>query len=122
MFFEYYQLHHQQNQNHKIMCKSSYRRCQTDAKLNKNDANSLRLLSLRNPKKSSRRLCDEIYQPFPEVTTIAPSTRRYLREHRLQVFGRVAVNKPFMRQQNRKRRPTFAKKHKDWTKDDWNKV
>ena len=58
---------------------------------------------------------------MPEETTIAPSTtRRYLREQGL--LGRVAVKKLFLRQQNKKRRLLFAKEHKDWTKDDWNKV
>ena len=52
---------------------------------------------------------------------IAPSTiRRYLREECL--FGRAAVKKFFIRQKNRKRHLAFAKDHKDWTKDDWNKV
>ena len=69
-----------------------------------------------------RLLCDEINQALPEGTTvIAPSkTRRYLCEQGL--FGRVALKKPFIRQQNRKTRLTFAQEHKDWSKDDWNKV
>ena len=82
---------------------------------------SLKLLSLRDCKKSSRQLCDEINQALPEGATISPSTtRRYLRKKGL--FGRAAVKKPFIRQQNRKRCLTFAKEHKDRTRDEWNKV
>ena len=67
-------------------------------------------------------LVSETIRTIPEgATMIAPSTiRRYLREECL--FGRAAVKKLFIRQKNRKRRLAFAKDHKDWTKDDWNKV
>jgi transposase len=90
-------------------------------KLSKRDVHALKLLSLRDRKKSSKQLCDEINQGLPQGTTIAASTtRRYLREQGL--LGRVAVKKPLLRPQNRIKRLRFAKQHKDWVKDDWNKV
>lgn len=90
-------------------------------KLSKKDAHVLKLLSLRDRKKSSKQQSDEINKALPQGTTIASSTtRRYLREEGL--FGRVAIKKPLLRRQNRIKRLRFAKQHKDWTKDDWNKV
>ena len=63
------------------------------------------------PIHSSCLASEKINEALPEGTTIAPSTtRRYLREQGL--FGRVAVKKPFLKQQNRKRRLSFAKEHK----------
>lgn len=50
------------------------------------------------------------------VTTV----KRRLRAAGL--MGRVAVRKPLLRQQNRRKRLQWAKAHKNWTLEDWTKV
>lgn len=38
------------------------------------------------------------------------------------IFGRVAARKPLLRKVNMQKRLVFAKKHKDWTVEDWKSV
>ena len=78
-------------------------------------------------------LVSETVRSLPDDYTMR-SIKHYLKEPLLLhqqhgdicankgLFGRVAVKKPFIRQQNRKRHLTLAKEHKDWTKNEWNKV
>ena len=81
----------------------------------------LKILSLRDRRKTSRELRDEINTTMTNGATVSSRTvRRKLGEEGL--VGRIAAKKPLLREQNRVKRLIFAKEHKRWTKEDWYKV
>ena len=83
--------------------------------------NHLKLLSLRDLRRSSRELRDDINSMLTNDIAVSSSTvRRRLIEKGL--VGRVAAKKPLLRENNRVKRLNFAKKHKHWTKEDWYQV
>jgi transposase len=55
------------------------------------------------------------------TTPISTKTARR-RAHEMGFNNRVAVRKPFLNETHRRCRLQFAKRHKDWTPDDWRMV
>ena len=81
----------------------------------------LKILSLKDRRKTSRELRDEINTTMTNGATVSSRTvRRKLGEEGL--VGRIAAKKPLLREKNRVKRLKFAKEHKKWTKGDWYKV
>jgi transposase len=44
------------------------------------------------------------------------------RLHEVGLYGRVAVKKPLLRPQNKKKRLEWAKQHQNWTINQWNRM
>ena len=82
--------------------------------------NHRKLLSLRDLRRSSRELRDDINSMLTDIAVSSSTVRRRLIEKGL--VGRVAAKKPLLRENNRVKRLNFAKKHKHWTKEDWYQV
>ena len=88
-------------------------------KLSKSDEHFLKVTSLRNRKKSSKELTQDLKDASgPSVHPC--TTRRSLIRSGLK--GRVAAKKPFLRKGNRQKRLVYAKNHKNWTENQWQKV
>lgn len=65
---------------------------------------------------------NELHENFVSSTSINISKitlRRYL--HKLNIYGRIGVKKPFVNAANRMKRLSWAKKRKDWV-DEWEKI
>lgn len=83
------------------------------------DDRHLQLISKRNRRKTAPEIASEFnrgrQQPI-SVTTV----KRRLAEGKLH--GRVAARKPLLRRGNRLKRLQWAREHKDWTVEQWQKV
>ena len=75
--------------------------------------NVIRVTSLHE-----RRFTAQLKQSGEKMSTF--NVRRRLSETGLH--GRIAVKKPLLRKQNNVKRVQWAKTHKDWTIEQWNKV
>lgn len=76
-------------------------------------------LIVTTSKRSRRKTAPEINETRKKPLSLTTVKRR-LRHAGL--FGRVAVRKPLLRPQNKQKRLEWAKKHKDWTEEDFNRV
>ena len=87
----------------------------------KKSVKHLKMISLKDRRKTSRELCDEINTTMTNGATVSSRTvRRKLGEEGL--VGRIAAKKPLLKEKNRVKRLKFAKEHKKWTKEDWYQV
>ena len=80
---------------------------------------SLKRASLADWRKSSSALPSE-FREGANKNISARTERRRLLEVRLN--GCKAWKKPYLSQANKKKRLEFAKKHENWTPDDWGKI
>lgn len=88
-------------------------------KLNKHDIKYLKNLSLRNRKKTSSELAQDI-QAATGTKVTSSCVRRHLLKAGLR--GCVAVKKPLLRRGNKEKRLKYAKEHKNWTQEMLNRV
>ena len=79
----------------------------------------LKTLSLRNRKKTSTELAKDI-----NTTTGENVSSFYIRRHLLKsgLRGCVAIRKPLLRRGNKEKRLKYAKQHKDWAQEMFNRV
>uniref|UniRef100_A0A3B4V995 Transposase Tc1-like domain-containing protein n=1 Tax=Seriola dumerili TaxID=41447 RepID=A0A3B4V995_SERDU len=90
-------------------------------KLSDSEVRHLKLLCLKDRRKTSQELRDEINTQTTNGATVSSRTVcRKLGEERL--VGRIAAKKPLLKEKNRVKRLKFEKEHKKWTKEDWYKV
>uniref|UniRef100_A0A3B4UFP7 Transposase Tc1-like domain-containing protein n=1 Tax=Seriola dumerili TaxID=41447 RepID=A0A3B4UFP7_SERDU len=90
-------------------------------KLSDRHVKHLKILSLKDRRKTSRELCDEINTTMTNGATVSSRTvRRKLGEEGL--VGRIAAKTPLLKEKNRVKRLKWTKEHKKWTKEDWYKV
>jgi hypothetical protein len=61
-------------------------------------------------------------RPHTELAGVAHSTIAHMLQKYLKVPSRSASMKPLLTENMKLKRLAFAKKHKDWTKEDWSKV
>uniref|UniRef100_A0A914V1W9 Transposase Tc1-like domain-containing protein n=1 Tax=Plectus sambesii TaxID=2011161 RepID=A0A914V1W9_9BILA len=71
------------------------------------------LESKKDPKHTTPNVLAIAGAPEISVSTV----QRHLREKEL--YGRVAVHKPYMLKMNMEKRRKFAKEHLQWTTEDW---
>ena len=81
--------------------------------------NFIRITSLCDRKLSTPNITAQQNQCYVKDGSTS-TVRRTLCEAGL--YGRIAVNKPLLRKQNNVKRLLWAKIHKDWTIEQWNKV
>ena len=55
-----------------------------------------------------------------DLSLSTSTVQRRLREASL--FGRVAIKKPLLRQENKRKRLRWAREHKNWTREQWDTV
>ena len=95
------------------------RRSGRSRKLTKGDEKYLKINSLRDRKKSSNAIAADF--AYSTGRQVHPSTvRRALIRNGLH--GRVAKRKPLLRKANKTKRLKFAKKHKNWSPIQWEKL
>ena len=88
-------------------------------KIKEADVRYLKLQSLRDRFKTSTQLAVDLQRTTG--TNISPScVRKLLIKEDLP--GRVAARKPLFRRGNIKKRLEYAKEHKDWSLEMWNRV
>lgn len=75
--------------------------------------------SKRNRRLTAPEICAELNKSRAKSVSLTTVNRR-LRAAGLK--GCVATKKPLLRPQNKKKRLAWAKKHQDWTIEQWNKV
>ncbi|CAK9814356.1 Transposable element Tc1 transposase [Anthophora quadrimaculata] len=76
-------------------------------------------ISKRNRRDTATEIAAEVNKSREETISVSTIKRR-LKEGGLR--GCVAVKKPLLRKQNKKKRLQWAKCHKNWTLEDWKKV
>lgn len=87
--------------------------------LTEKDKQYLRLISKRDRKKTIPIIKEEFN--LNRARPISATTiRKYFTSIKLN--GRVAAKKPYLRKYNYRKRLEFAKKHVDWTNEQWSKV
>lgn len=85
----------------------------------KSEEKHLRLSSLRNRRLTVPQLTSKVNET--RTTPVSDSTvRRRLKAAGLH--GRISSKKPLLRPQNRVKRLAWAKKHRNWTYDNWKNV
>lgn len=77
------------------------------------------ILSKRNRFNTANDISAEINRD-QDISVSVSTVKRRLRERGL--FGRVAVKKPYLREENRKKRLKFAQQHKNWSIQQWKSV
>lgn len=77
------------------------------------------ITSKRNRRLTAPKIRAEVNKSLNKPVSLTTVKRR-LRNAKL--FGRVAVRKPLLRPQNKKKRMQWALFHRDWTEDDFKKV
>lgn len=103
----------------KSKCVGDLKRSGRPRKLTPAAEKHLKLLSLRNRKKNSTQLAQEIAEATG--TRVSSSlVRRKLISFGLR--GCVAKKKTFFRRGNKQKRLKFVKEHENWTEEDWKKV
>jgi len=90
-------------------------------KTTESDKRFLVLNSRRFRRKTVPVLTEEFNQSRTKADRISNTTTRNIL-NQADMCGRVAVNKPFLRKINMKKRLKFAKKHVNWTKNRWRRV
>ena len=88
-------------------------------KLTKDDNKYLKILSLRNRKKTSTELANDINTATGKNVS-SSCIRRHLLKSGLR--GCVAIRKPLLRRANKEKRLKYAKQHKDWAQEMFNRV
>lgn len=86
-------------------------------KLSDTQVKHLKILSLKDQRKTSRELRDEINNTVTNGATVSSRTMR-----EVGLVGRIAAQKPLVKEKNRVKLLKLAKGHKKWTKEDWYKV
>lgn len=79
----------------------------------------IKRISLKDPRKTSRQITEEIREQFNiEITS------RTIRNRLIDcgLHGRVAIRKPLLSKKNRIARKAFARTHLSWTVEKWNTV
>ena len=89
------------------------------SKLSKTDTKYLKLSSLRDRRKSSRELSQNLAETSG-VQVHASTVRRALIKEGLN--GRVARAKPLLRKVNKTKRLKYARSHRNWTSEQWKNV
>ena len=80
---------------------------------------AIKRASVRDPMKTGVQIRAEVEERLGVVVG-TNTVKRRLRE--MGLFGRRPVKKPFVSRKNRMARLAFARKHLDWTADQWSKV
>ena len=89
--------------------------------LEERDVRQLTMSSTRDRRKTTLDLQAEVNDSRAESQKVSRSTiSRRLREAGL--YGRVAAKKPLLRPQNIQKRLEFARRHQDWSAEEWRKV
>jgi transposase len=81
--------------------------------------NFIVVTSKRNRRLTAPEICAEVNKTRSEPVSVTTVKRR-LRDAKL--FGRVAVRKPLLRPQNKRKRMQWALTHRDWSEEDFKKV
>lgn len=94
-------------------------RCGRPRKTTKQEDKSIVLLSKRNRRRTAPEITADFNNCHKKEISV-DTVKRRLRSAGL--YGRVAVQKPLLRPQNKKKRLQWAKEHKNWTIDDFKNV
>ena len=79
----------------------------------------LRVNSLRDRRLTGQQLQAQLNSGRNKQVSVSTVKRRL---GAAGLIGRVAARKPLLRRQNKKKRLAWAKKHRQWTTEDWKKV
>ena len=90
---------------------NSHQNCLSDRQVK-----DLKILSLKDRRKTSRELRDEINTTMTNGAKVSSRTVRRKRGEE-ELVGRIAAKKPLLKEKNRVKRLKFAKEK--WTKEDW---
>lgn len=87
--------------------------------LTNKDEQYLRLISKRDRKKTLPLITEEF-----NANRAKPVSNYTIRKFftKIKLKGRIAAKKPFLRKYNYRKRLDFARKHVNWTKEQWSKV
>ena len=88
-------------------------------KLSLRDEQFLKITALRNRKKVSAKLVQDLKRASGTLVHVS-TVRRCLMKSGLK--GCVAIKKPLLRKGNKEKRLKFAREHKEWQKNQWDKV
>ena len=77
------------------------------------------MLSKRNRRLTAPDILREIN---PILNSLIGITTVKNRLHEAGLYGRVALKKPFLKKANKQKRLNWAREHKDWTVEQWEKV
>lgn len=75
--------------------------------------------SKRNRRKTAPEIAAELNATLPKPISVSTVKRRL---QKAGLHGRIALRKPLLRKENKKKRMQWARLHQNWTLEDWHKV
>jgi len=89
------------------------------SKLNERDRRALKNIVTKSPRTTAQKITSE-FNVHLEDSVSSRTVRREL--HKLNIYGRAAIAKPFISKENAHRRRHWCNEHKTWTSGNWKKV